>query len=79
MYTVPDLSIPIPCRNFKIDLPAILGHEIAGEVVEVGSRVTKFKPGDRVTVEVSPEMKYQVEVRAIEKGGDDASLDISAY
>ena len=31
--------------------PAILGHEIAGEVVEVGSRVTKFKPGDRVTVE----------------------------
>lgn len=31
--------------------PAILGHEIAGEVVEVGSKVTKFKPGDRVTVE----------------------------
>ena len=25
--------------------PAILGHEIAGEVVEVGSRVTKFNPG----------------------------------
>lgn len=35
--------------------------------------------GDRVTVEVSPEMKYQVEIRAIEKGGDDESLDISAY
>lgn len=31
--------------------PAILGHEIAGEVVEVGKNVTKIKVGDRVTVE----------------------------
>ena len=31
--------------------PAILGHEISGDVVEVGSNVTKFKVGDRVTVE----------------------------
>jgi len=31
--------------------PAILGHEIAGEIVEIGSEVTKFKVGDRVTVE----------------------------
>ena len=31
--------------------PAILGHEIAGEIVEVGSKVTKFKAGDRVTIE----------------------------
>ena len=31
--------------------PAILGHEIAGEVVEVGKDVTKIKAGDRVTVE----------------------------
>jgi len=29
--------------------PLILGHEIAGEVVEVGSGVTKFQLGDRVT------------------------------
>ncbi len=28
--------------------PLILGHEIAGDVVEVGSGVTTFKPGDRV-------------------------------
>jgi L-iditol 2-dehydrogenase len=28
--------------------PQILGHEIAGTVVEVGRRVTKWKPGDRV-------------------------------
>lgn len=31
--------------------PAILGHEIAGDVVEVGKAVTKFAIGDRVTVE----------------------------
>lgn len=32
-------------------LPAILGHEMAGEVIEVGNEVTKIKIGDRVTVE----------------------------
>lgn len=31
-------------------LPAALGHEPSGEVVEVGPRVSRFKPGDRVTV-----------------------------
>ena len=29
--------------------PTILGEDIAGEVVSVGSAVTRFKPGDRVT------------------------------
>jgi S-(hydroxymethyl)glutathione dehydrogenase/alcohol dehydrogenase len=31
-------------------LPAVLGHEGAGEVIEVGEGVTKVKPGDRVVV-----------------------------
>ncbi|GHS94920.1 sorbitol dehydrogenase [Synergistales bacterium] len=31
--------------------PAILGHEVAGDIVEVGKDVKKFKVGDRVTVE----------------------------
>jgi 2-desacetyl-2-hydroxyethyl bacteriochlorophyllide A dehydrogenase len=30
-------------------LPVILGHEIAGEVVDVGRHVKDFSPGDRVT------------------------------
>ncbi|MFQ5808708.1 MAG: alcohol dehydrogenase catalytic domain-containing protein, partial [Armatimonadota bacterium] len=31
--------------------PVILGHEFAGEVVEVGSEVTSIKVGDRATAE----------------------------
>jgi L-iditol 2-dehydrogenase len=31
--------------------PAILGHEVAGDIVEVGDRVSNLKVGDRVTVE----------------------------
>ena len=31
-------------------LPLIMGHEVAGEVAEVGSEVQGFVPGDRVTV-----------------------------
>jgi len=28
--------------------PLVLGHEIAGEIVEVGAQVEKYRPGDRV-------------------------------
>ena len=31
-------------------MPRIIGHEIAGDVVEVGPNVNSFKPGDRVNV-----------------------------
>ena len=45
----------------------------------VGQALMGRKVGDRVLVEVNPTMKYFVEVRAIEKGEDDESLEISAY
>ena len=45
----------------------------------VGQAVMGHKVGDRVQVEVSPAMKYFVEIRSIEKGEDDESLDISSY
>ena len=42
--------------------------------------ISKESPvGDRVQVAVSPELKYTVEIRSIEKGTDDESLDISSY
>lgn len=36
--------------NDRVNPPQILGHEMAGEVVEVGKNVTKFKEGDRVAI-----------------------------
>ena len=42
----------IPAGTFKpvvkFELPATLGSDIAGVVTEIGSRVTRFKPGDAV-------------------------------
>jgi L-iditol 2-dehydrogenase len=37
-------------RFQPLEKPAILGHEIAGEVVQIGNGVGKFKVGDRVVV-----------------------------
>ena len=37
------------------------------------------KVGDRVEIVVSPEMKYTVEIRNIEQGEDDVSLEISSF
>lgn len=45
----------------------------------VGQALMGHRVGDRVQVIVSPELKYMVEIRSIEKGQDDESLDISAY
>jgi L-iditol 2-dehydrogenase len=36
--------------HHRIDPPRVIGHEIAGEVVEVGAEVAGYAPGDRVQV-----------------------------
>ena len=45
----------------------------------VGKALLGRRVGDRVTVETGPGTRYTMEIRAIEKGEDDASLDISSY
>ncbi|GGY99668.1 NADP-dependent oxidoreductase [Pseudoduganella plicata] len=46
------LDLKIRRGEFKLILPyrmpAILGHDVAGKVIRVGSRVQRFKPGDAV-------------------------------
>ncbi len=37
--------------DFVVEAPMILGHEAAGEVVEIGPEVANVKPGDRVAIE----------------------------
>ncbi len=37
--------------NFVVESPMILGHEAAGEIVEVGANVAHLQPGQRVAIE----------------------------
>ena len=45
----------------------------------VGKALMGHKAGDRTEVVVSPQMKYFVQIRSVEKGEDDASMEISSY
>jgi len=36
--------------NDRVHPPAVIGHESSGEIVAVGSRVSGFRPGDRVAL-----------------------------
>ena len=45
----------------------------------VGKALLGHQVGDRVHVEVSPAYGYDVVIRSVEKGEDDASLEISKY
>lgn len=51
-YAAGPLIVPTTPHVFTgAHLPQILGHEFAGEVVEVGSGVTHLRPGDRVSIQ----------------------------
>ena len=54
-------------------------HGLVSKESPVGKALLGRRAGDRVRVEVSPEVKYFVEIRSVEKGEDDESLDISSY
>ena len=45
-----DLSIYRGHRDERMCLPTIIGHEMSGTLVEVGTEVVEWQPGDRVVV-----------------------------
>lgn len=60
-YAAGPLIVPTAPHVFTgAELPQILGHEFAGEVVEVGRAVTHVRPGDRVSIQpqVFPQDDY---------------------
>ena len=52
---------------------------LIGKESPVGKAVLGHKVGDRVTVQVNENYSYDIVIRAVEKGQDDASLPISSY
>lgn len=45
-----DFRIVSGKKTRGIHYPSIIGHELSGEVVEVGKKVLEFKPGDRIGI-----------------------------
>lgn len=61
--------VRLMCGIFKPRVNSILGQEYAGEVVETGKAVTRFKPGDRVYGAVEPLVKGSYAEYLVTKGG----------
>ena len=70
-------------KEMNIQIVTTLRQDVLKGLVSkespVGKALMGHKVGDRVQVEVSPDMKYFVEIRSIEKGEDDVSMEISSY
>ena len=70
-------------KSRKIQLVTTLRQDALKGLISkespVGQALMGRRTGERVEVAVSPEMKYTLEIRKIEKGSDDESLDISSY
>src|SRR5688572_13977597 len=45
-----DLDLPIALGRFPLPGPFAIGHEVVGEVIEVGASVKRVRAGDRVSV-----------------------------
>ena len=54
-------------------------HGLISKESPVAKALLGHRAGERVEIQVSPEMKYTVEIRSVEQGEDDASLAISSF
>lgn len=83
LYDTVEILMENTGRTRKIQLVTTLRQDALKGLISkespVGKALLGHRVGDRVQVEVSPELKYFVEIRAIEKGKDDDSLEISSY
>ena len=70
-------------KEMEIQIVTTLRQDVLKGLVSkespVGKELMGHKVGDRVQVEVNPNMKYFVEIRAIEKGRDDENMEINSY
>ena len=70
-------------KSRKIQLVTTLRQDALKGLISkespVGKALMGHKVGERVQVEIDQTRKYFMEIKAIEKGFDDESLDISAY
>ncbi len=70
-------------KEMNIQIVTTLRQDVLKGLVSkespVGRAVMGHRVGDRVQVEVNPDMKYFVEIRAIEKGMDDETMEINSY
>ena len=69
-----EMTIQIVTTLRQDALKGLISKESPVGKAQIGHQV-----GERLCVEVDPTRKYFVEIRSIEKGFDDESLDISAY
>ena len=83
LYDTVEILMENTGKTRKIQLvPTLRQDALKGLISKespVGKALLGRQVGDRIQVEVSPEVKYWVEIRAIEKGRDDESLEISSY
>lgn len=54
-------------------------HGLISKESPVAKALMGHRTGDRVEIVVSPEMKYTVEIREVEPGEDDSTLEISRF
>lgn len=63
-------------KNPFATYPRIIGHEVSGEIEEVGSNVSNFKPGDKVVLEP---VEFCGECYACKQGRYNVCKDLEVY